>query len=149
MGKRPAAEYSLELGAWVLPPDQETYLEWLVTELPAGKKHAEYARMSGIPAERLSNWRNKDNIFKHAWRDRVESEVASPDTMRAHLDILDREGRKGDVQSIKLYWQLVEQLSPKALKPEALLSPDTMTDAQLAEELQREAKRLGADTDGT
>lgn len=135
-----------EKGTLELSALQERHLDWLTkaVDRPEDQTKTDWAAELGVATSTLRKW-ERDGSFVREWETRVKTRFTLPEILQSHLGALNKAAGGGDVQAIKLYWQLIGQISPdRFAKGAADKDAAEMSDEELAASLESAAAELRA-----
>lgn len=134
-----------ETGRIELTEAQDEFLNWLLGERQEGETQRAWAAAHGLSENTVGHWK-RDRAFIEEWEYRLRRSHSHPDVISAHLRALDKKGRAGDVQAIKLYHDITAKMWPQRDdSPEDL---EAMSDEQLADLAESIVALRGQDREG-
>lgn len=127
-------------GNAVMPDLWARYLDWLLSDPRSPSTHQELADSLDCHRDTLKRIR-RDPRFVAEWERRADLLNISTDRIQTVVNALHRKAAEGDVKAAALYLQYVGRFMPEK-KITVVQDVATMSDADLAAELELEARRI-------
>jgi hypothetical protein len=100
-------------GTWIMPTQQREFLDWLLAwpdQYPRFQK--EWAEQNGVSERTVQRWK-ADERFQEMWQFEGERLTRSNERVYKMLTVLYRRGvDDGDVQAMKLYFEMADRYTP-------------------------------------
>jgi hypothetical protein len=122
-------------GRTQISPDQERFLEWLLTphDMRQPSSQNEWARQNNLATQTVARWKTQDVLFRSTWEKRLYEMGVGPERLQVLLEKLYQAGAEGDIPALKLYMSWVERISPPKKTETEEARIEDMTDEEFAD----------------